>query len=458
MKRVTRFIPEGLVSEWRFQGLPGNNRGFITDQGLGGNRGTIIGRPALNFDAANEKAVAGTNFGPSAERRYFHYAGRVYLDASAAARVLLQIRFSGGNTEVKIFVSNFDALLVSVRGASGDSLRTLLSATLTEDQFIDIAVEIDSTDDVATVAVDGVVVTDASALSGVISAFEIDTPATIIFGLTSDDLDDFTGKMNLMGIGWDDTAWTVADYERFHDFPAAVLADKFGSGDAEYWLCDEGAGNPAGGNATSNLTLTGTDWDMGANGGLGFTAGLMTLDGTDDYVSIPDAANLRFSSGGVDKPFSLVVWATPIINKVQNIIAKGDFGTNMREWQMFTLTNEFIWFYIIHADDSSKRIGMRTTNAFVDGNMHLWGVTYNGNEANNGIVLYVDGAAVALTAAGLGAYTGMTADIGPVTLGAAFNSGAGTGFVTGDIAQAQIFDRALTSLKMAALYNQGAYR
>ena len=456
-----RFTPTGLVSQWRFGGHPSNNRGTIVDEAGGGNNGTIYGRPALNFNAANEKAAVTTTSAvdPSSTRQFFHYATRLYVDAAAAQRCLVQVTFADTSEWVLIYLSVGDAVLISVKGVGGDTARTLIGPTITEAAWFDLAVEIDSTNNKATIAVDGVEESDDADLSGSISGFAANTPDSIIFGLEADDTNDFAGHMNLIGIGWDDTKWTAADYENFHNFPAAFLADKFGSGDAEYWLCDDGAGAPAGGRSASTLTLTGTDWDVGANGGLTFSAGSMDFDVTDDYINVADADNLSFASGGQDLPFTIACWASPGLTATQQwLMAKYISVGNKREWRMHVNGDETIEFYLRHFD-AATRIVATTNSAYADGTLRHFVCTYDGSEAYSGMTIYVDGVARATADNTSGSYTGMTAGTSPLFLGGSADDPASpVSLLDGGMVQAQVYSRELSAIEVKALFDQGAYR
>ncbi len=455
------FRPSGLVSELRMTAIPPGNRGTLIDRAGGGNPGTIYGRPALRFNAA-EVAETAAQFGPTGTKRYFHFAGRFKVTASAATRCLLDIEFGAGDTGaqwVNVSVAGDDTVAITVRGASGDTPRTAAGDALAEGAWTDLAVEIDAQADEVTIAIDGVIIRENEALSGgSISGFSGDNMSQARFGLTDAGADQYAGYMNYIGFGWDDTVWTAEDYERFHDFPATVLADKFGSGDAEYWLCDEGAGNPVGEGKTITLTLTGTDWDMGAHGGGVFSAGAMTFDKVDDYVSMPDAANLRFSGGGNDLPFSLVVWATVQPGAVNQYLCSKFDANGLREWLFRVDSIERVTLRLLKFDDSATAIAVLTDGAHADGTLKLYIATYDGSKSENGLNIYIDGATVADSVAKTGAYTGMTAGAAPLAIGVIFNVGSPLNFLGGSVTSVQVYNRELTALEAKALFNQGAHR
>lgn len=144
--------------------------------------------------------------------------------------------------------------------------------------------------------------------------------------------------------------------------------------------------------------------------GLGYYT---TFNGSDDYASTPDTANLEFGNGSVDQAFSVValVNVTNTAN-YRGIASKYVGGSG---YAFYVDNADKLTFQI--GDASAAKFPLRVSDAAItQGSWHLMAGTYSaatgGATAMNDVTLYQDAIAVASTAANEALYVAMEADAG----------------------------------------------
>ncbi|MBI2010363.1 MAG: LamG domain-containing protein [Candidatus Chisholmbacteria bacterium] len=185
----------------------------------------------------------------------------------------------------------------------------------------------------------------------------------------------------------------IYDYERT---AAQIAYDYNRGGPLAWWKFDECQGNAAyssgslnlsggiitpgtAGNTTVGTCSSGTTtemWDDGTTGKLNSAIG---TDGSDDYVSVTDTANLRFDDSTAD--FSLFAWVKRTTTGTEYIISKEDADND--GWRLqFNSSNQ-----VLCSEDATDVTG---SLAISDTNWHHIGCTIDRD--GNGQV-YVDGRA-----------------------------------------------------------------
>lgn len=150
--------------------------------------------------------------------------------------------------------------------------------------------------------------------------------------------------------------------------------------------------------------------------GLGYA---VSFNGSTQYATTPDTANLTFGTGAADTAFSIValVNATNTANNRQ-IMSK--YQTSNIEWYCLVDTGDNLSLGV--ADDSAAVVSTLTSNsAITQGAWKLFGATYAGTggaSAMNGAALYQDGVAIASTASNNASYVAMENKSGLGQLGA----------------------------------------
>lgn len=150
--------------------------------------------------------------------------------------------------------------------------------------------------------------------------------------------------------------------------------------------------------------------------GLGYA---QSFSGSGQYGSVADAANLTFSSGGVDQAMSIVALCNVTDTAADRpIISKWNFPT-AGEWLFYVNASDKLQFWAL--DNSAVGIGHRESNAVVTmGSWRLFGVSYSGvggASVATGMTLYQDGAVIASTATLIPTYTSMDDTAAVVEIG-----------------------------------------
>ena len=219
---------------------------------------------------------------------------------------------------------------------------------------------------------------------------------------------------------------------------------------AEY-LFDTDATDTSGSATTHNGTLQG---DASVSGGV------LTMDGTGDYVTVTDSTDLEFTDGaGTDEAFSISLWfKSTVAVSAQNLVTKGSTtGTNEYQFQTLGGGNAGKLALTIYNGTSSSAnyIYAIGATAYTINTWHHVAVTYDGSEAGTGIELYFDGSNDTATQAGAGTYTGMAGTTTDLAIGARLSTSYGV-FFTGDMDNVRIYkDKELTASEVTDLFNEG---
>ncbi len=149
--------------------------------------------------------------------------------------------------------------------------------------------------------------------------------------------------------------------------------------------------------AISNSIGSSSRVNAGGGGG-GFTNTYsLAFDGVDDYVDCGDSDNLSFGNGSTDSPFTFSAWVKLDSLSSNNTIVSKDLGTIgiTREYALFVLPTGKVKIFLKSQAGNSQQ-SIESTTALSTGQWYHIGCTYNGvggNNAADGLTLYVNGSA-----------------------------------------------------------------
>ena len=194
---------------------------------------------------------------------------------------------------------------------------------------------------------------------------------------------------------------------------------------------------------TTDLSISGSLQDTGMYSSI--NEGTWVFDGIDDCIHFPDNDIFSFGNGTTDFPFSICCWVYC------------DDATRFR-----TLSKATEWLYgpfgddklgLILLDNNASNYIYRTTSTTISQNVWVSLIsTYDGSGVNTGIKHYINGVeASGYTNGSAGSYTAMHNNSGILYMGR--DSDFGNYFTNGNIANAQIYNRALSSTEVLHNYN-----
>jgi hypothetical protein len=207
------------------------------------------------------------------------------------------------------------------------------------------------------------------------------------------------------------------------------------------------------GNAGTPTNMEDGDFTTDVPGGRGFSWYSMTLDGVNEYVTLGDAAELKFAH---TDEFSVLFWAK-WTSVTGIIISKTLNSGTFRGWYVACGAGGALQFQLRNDNGTLNRIQVTTVALGVnDGAWHQVGFTWDGTGSTvaANLKMYVDG--VELTG---GQFTvdddNLSATIdttAPFVLGS--REGLAN-FWAGQMDDAAIYDKALTLGEVQAIYNSG---
>ncbi len=165
----------------------------------------------------------------------------------------------------------------------------------------------------------------------------------------------------------------------------------------------------------------------------------LCLDGSHDYITVPDNETLDFS----DATFSVTTWvnAYALSSEQQMIVAKNVYSANQREWGLMLDRDNRFRFYLRH-DDQWKTVESRSTP--MPGRWYHVVVTVDAGRAS----LYLNG--VLEGQAKLGSPIPNTA--APLTIGGVNDGGRLRQMLFGAVDEISLYDRALAAEEVKAMY------
>ena len=171
----------------------------------------------------------------------------------------------------------------------------------------------------------------------------------------------------------------------------------------------------------------------------------MDFDGSSDYIDLGDSDSLSFGDSSTDSPFSISAWI--YMNDATNFRILNKYNAPNYEYQFDLSSSDKLQFYIF---DGSNYRGVGYDSALSINQWYHVVATYDGrgeSSAQSGMVLYVNGSPVNDITYSSGSYTAMHNTTAPVNIGRIASS-----YANGKIDEVAIFNRALNTAEIAALY------
>ncbi|MBI4079192.1 MAG: LamG domain-containing protein [Candidatus Levybacteria bacterium] len=323
---------------------------------------------------------------------------------------------------------------LDLAGANDANLN--VSAAITTNTWNHIAITYtDDTDDEITIYVNGVnkgsSTGGSGAIAGEANSLLIGGPSTDNFDGKIDHFRFFGRELTPAQIAWDYNKGAPLAHWKMDECQGTTINDSAGNS-LTGTLTPGGAPISSAGDCTTSAT---TSWYGGRNGKI--NSGI-DLDGTDDYISVTDTANLRFDASTDD--FSLFAWVKRDTTGTEYIMSKEDADND--GWRLMFSSNN-----VVCSEDATD---VTSSSTITDTNWHFVGCTIDRD--GNGQV-YIDGKADG-SAVSMG--TDAMATTSNITLGT--RSYTATSYLNGQIDDVKIFNYALTAVQVRTIYNGGGAR
>jgi hypothetical protein len=185
---------------------------------------------------------------------------------------------------------------------------------------------------------------------------------------------------------------------------------------------------------------------------------VVEMDGTGDYIEIGNHSRFNFTSGvGDDQPFSMSIWVqTENASDQGAFIAKNSGQGVPSNWLFYHIGGK-IWAILYDGSGNnlnSIRIQSNASGLLNPGQWHNVMFTYDGDQTEAGLNLYLDGQPVPSTRDNPQPYAGLTATNSPVRIGANAASGVGNEFEK-YMTEAVIYGNEVTPAQAVEIYNNG---
>jgi len=187
----------------------------------------------------------------------------------------------------------------------------------------------------------------------------------------------------------------------------------------------------------------------------------LSLDGTDDKITVGDNAALTFVTVDTvsDSAFSISAWINMDDATEFPIFGKNETGGAAEEYLFWVDASDKLGLYLF--DGASNVYEGAYYNTAITAQEGSWAhvvATYDATEASTGITLYVNGSAVANTIDDNGAYTAMHNGTGEVYIGytQAIPGSEALKYADGKIDNVILFNKELSADEVTNLYNSGS--
>lgn len=171
----------------------------------------------------------------------------------------------------------------------------------------------------------------------------------------------------------------------------------------------------------NQATLTHNATAVGRIGALG-SGHYVSYDGSTNYSTFPDAADLSWGNGTDDTAFSAIA-LVHITNTANNRTIFGKFTTNQREYRAYISTADLLAFEL-YDQSATATEAVITQSAVTQGSWVFLAFTYDGSEDSDGMTIYVNGVVPSLTRTSDsgGTYAAMENGTSVLGIGAGTNS------------------------------------
>ncbi|MFA5808811.1 MAG: DUF2341 domain-containing protein [Thermoleophilia bacterium] len=234
---------------------------------------------------------------------------------------------------------------------------------------------------------------------------------------------------------------------------AEEIAMRYGSGLVGSWHFSEASGTATGAIADmSGYTNNGTLTNMAGPNGIvsgGKFGNAISFDGSNDYVSIPNATSLNLERTNA---FAFETWVKLTDTTTCDILGKMNLNAPYRGIQ-YTVVSGQVHIYLV-STWSTNTLGVRTNETVNDDRWHHIVTTYDGSSSSTGVRIYIDG----IPATTVSLYNSLSATIlnsENLTLGM-YNAGASaTNAYAGLLDEVRIYNRNISAAEVSLRYNSG---
>ena len=181
----------------------------------------------------------------------------------------------------------------------------------------------------------------------------------------------------------------------------------------------------------------------------------VSFNGSSQFGSTPDTANLSFGNASADSAMSVIVLANVTDTAATRVlVGKWDTASTLREWRFRLNGSDALLFELY--DESVDKTPLRTsTGAATMGSWCLYGATYTaatgGATAGNDITLYENGLVKASTATNDASYVAMEDTTAQGMIGADGNSSSAQFFMSGAMALVIVCQKSLSASDHCAI-------
>ena len=177
----------------------------------------------------------------------------------------------------------------------------------------------------------------------------------------------------------------------------------------------------------------------------------MEFIGTDEYVSAGDNDICSFGNGTTDSPFTLSAWINADNYPAGSACILGKDQTNSNREYVLGVWNGKVRIFI-KSQGGNNQQSIDSTTSLSAGQWYHVVATYNGvggNNAADGLTIYINGAAETPTNVTKNTYVAMSNGTSPFVIGQYFNAA----FFDGDIDEVAIWSKALDATDIQTIYN-----
>ena len=179
----------------------------------------------------------------------------------------------------------------------------------------------------------------------------------------------------------------------------------------------------------------------------------LAFDGVDDFVDCGDSDTFSFGNGSTDSPFSISTWVKLDSISGNSTIVSKDLGLSTREYTLFVLSTGKLRIFLKNQGGNNQQ-SIDSTTALLTGQWYHIGCTYNGvggNNAADGLTLYVNGSAETPTNVIKQGYIAMNNTTAPFRI-CKYSTG---NLMAGSVDEVAVFSSELTSENITTIYNSG---